>query len=92
MERLGGIHKVEEGRVVPYRLARPLYPGDSNSGACLCYIAMKRGSAGGGFLALIPNGFLQPSELQDARTGPVDGPPGSRYFFRVTAFGAELKE
>ena len=76
MERLGGIHKVEEGRVVPYRLARPLYPGDSNSGACLCYIAMKRGSAGGGFLALIPKGFLQPSELQDARTGPVDGPIG----------------
>ena len=67
---------MEEGRVVPYRLARPLYPGDSNSGACLCYIAMKRGSAGGGFLALIPNGFLQPSELQDARTGPVDGPIG----------------
>ena len=76
MERLGEIQKVEVGREVPYRLARPLYPGDANSGACICYVVMKRGSAGGGFLAVIPVGFLTQSELQNAREGPLDGPIG----------------
>ena len=76
MERLGAIQKVEAGREVPYRLARPLYPGDTNSGACICYVIMKRGSAGGGFLAVIPVGFLTHSELQGAREGALDGPIG----------------
>ncbi len=74
-----------EEEIMAYRLGRPLYAGDPNSGACICYVLMKRSSAGGGFLAAIPVAFLTPQERAASGTGAMEYPIGPHTVLTVPA-------